>query len=61
MKSFKSKLKVVYLSEIGQWAVTGESLTRKIHSGHFYDKKAAISFKHQIDEQDFYFYHDNLN
>lgn len=42
------------------WIINGESLQRTDINGRtFYDKKSANVFKNIIDNQDFYFYHDN--
>ena len=60
MKSFKSRLRINYLSDLGMFSINGESLTRRNTVGlNFYDKKEAIYFKNKIDNEDFYFYHDN--
>lgn len=59
-KPFKSELKVKYDSNLGMWIITGESLQRTdINGQKFYDKKSAVDFKKNIDNQDFYFYRDN--
>lgn len=59
-KPFKSNLKVKYDSSLGMWVINGHSLQRTDVDGKtFYDKKSADDFKRTIDNQDFYFYHDN--
>ena len=59
-KPFKSNLKVKYDSSLGMWVINGHSLQRTDVDGKtFYDKKSADDFKKTIDNQDFYFYHDN--
>ena len=59
-KPFKSNLKVKYDSSLGMWFINGHSLQRTDVDGKsFYDKKSADDFKKTIDNQDFYFYHDN--
>lgn len=59
-KPFKSNLKVKYDSGLGMWVINGHSLQRTDVDGKtFYDKKSADDFKKTIDNQDFYFYHDN--
>jgi hypothetical protein len=59
-KPFKSNLKVKYDSDLGMWIINGHSLQRTDVNGKtFYDKKSADDFKKTIDNQDFYFYHDN--
>ena len=59
-KPFKSNLKVKYDSSLGMWVINGHSLQRTDVDGKtFYDKKSADDFKKAIDNQDFYFYHDN--
>lgn len=59
-KPFKSNLKVKYDSSLGMWVINGHSLQRTDVDGKtFYDKKSADNFKKTIDNQDFYFYHDN--
>lgn len=59
-KPFKSNLKVKYDNDLGMWVINGKSLQRTDIDGMtFYDKKSADDFKKIIDNQDFYFYHDN--
>lgn len=59
-KPFKSNLKVKYDSSLGMQVINGHSLQRTDVDGKtFYDKKSADDFKKTIDNQDFYFYHDN--
>ena len=57
VKPFKSKLKIKYDSALGMYVITGESLTRTTDGLTFYDKTSAISFKNDLDTQDFHFYH----
>ena len=59
-KPFKSNLKVKYDSSLGMWVINGHSLQiTDVDGKTFYDKKSADDFKKTIDNQDFYFYHDN--